>query len=141
MEYLTDASVGDFRVTPETFTDDWDPRADSAPIALANFCPFCSIATRWDVDVDPAKNVVHRESMAVVVAELFPLPVAAGLATVLAVDGDAAGAELELLEQAVIAAASTRPSAGTMMAWRAMEENRMRLRLPLRVRGRSPGDN
>src|ERR1700749_654145 len=99
MVYLRVAVVGDFRVAGEvTLTDDWEPMAYRPPIALANFCPFCSIVTRWDVDVDPAKNVVHMESMAAVVAALFPLPApplpvgdaAAGLAAVLAV-GEAAG--------------------------------------------------
>jgi hypothetical protein len=139
MVYLRVAVVGDFTVAGEvTLTDDWDPMADIAPSALENFCPFCIIATRWDVDVDPAKNVVHMESMAVVAVALFPLPApplpdgdaVAELAAVLAVDGAAAGGELELLEQAVIAAASARPSTGTMMARPALEENRMRLRLP-----------
>lgn len=115
-------------------TDDWDPMADIAPRAVANFCPFCNIATRWDVGVDAAKNFIHMESMAVVVAALEPVPVPAvddpAVAAVLAVDGAAAGGELELLEQAVIAAASARPSTGTMTARLASEENRMPLRLP-----------
>jgi hypothetical protein len=158
MVYLRVAVVGDFRVAGEvTLTDDWDPMADIAPSAVANFCPFCSIATRWDVDVDAAKNFTHMESMAAVVAALEPVPVPAvddpAVAAGLAVDGAVAGGgELELLEQAVIAAASARPSIGTMMARPASEENRMRFRLPRYasylalksehapgVRGRFPG--
>jgi hypothetical protein len=99
-------------------------------IVLAKAEPFCSRATRWALGVDPLKNFSQVALMVAVDALEAPDPPAAlavGAAEVAAADGLAAGAlELGLLEQAVIAAASTKPSAGAARTRRTSWWNRIR---------------
>jgi hypothetical protein len=102
-------------------TADASGLAANALTALANVCPFWSSASRLLSEVDELKKASQFD---VIVATVAAEPLLdAGL-----LDAGLAGAELELeelellLEQAVIAAASTRPSAGARKArW-----NRMR---------------
>jgi hypothetical protein len=138
MVYLTVAVVADFNVTDETLADDCEPIADMAPIAWANFCPFCSRAIRSDVGVDPAKNFSQLALIVEIDAALDPFaPGDPAVFPDAAVAGLEAGADVDepevgvvLLEQAVIAAASTRPKAGTSIAFGRSRWNRTGLRLP-----------
>jgi hypothetical protein len=97
----------------------------------ANACPFCSRLTRSDVGVFPLKNFSQFALIVAVAALELPVPAGleAGAAGLAGADGLAAGElelELELLEQAVIAAASTKPSAGATRTRRAWRWNRIR---------------
>jgi len=95
-------------------------------ISSLNFWPFCSSATRFEVGVDALKNVSQLDLIVATAAD-EPPPLLA-LADGLFPPGvaDVAGAvvagvvELDPLEHAVIAAASTRPSAGARKIRRAM---------------------
>jgi hypothetical protein len=81
--------------------------------------PFCSRAMRLLFGVEELKNVFQLVVIAAIVAAEPPLAgVLEAPAGVAAADDDgallaAAGAELELLEQADIVAASMRPSTGS----------------------------
>jgi hypothetical protein len=110
--------------------------ADRPDMAGANFCPFCRRAIRSGVGVDPAKNF---SQLALIVAVALPLaPVEPDDVLEAAAVGLDAGVDelelgLELLEQAVIEAASTRPSAGTRNVRPAPKRNR--ILAPPTVRG------
>ena len=97
---------------------------ENAWTALAKICPFCSSWTRLLFGVDELKNA-SQFAVIVATSDAEPLPEAELVAEALeAADvGLAGGAdelELELLlEQAVIAAASARPSAGARKIRRA----------------------
>jgi hypothetical protein len=121
--------VDDASVTEETVADAVVPRADREVISPAKACPFWSRLTRSDVGVEPLKNFFQLDLIVAIVAVEPPddelvagadvgVPVAAGVEL---------GLELELLpEQAVIAAASTRASAGARKIRRAKRWNRIR---------------
>jgi hypothetical protein len=110
-------------VTDVTFADADEARPpDSAWISAANFWPFCSSEIRLAVGVAGLKNASKLALIAAVVADEPPLELAGELLPAGAA-GDVAGVdELELLalEQAVIAAASARPSAGASKIRRAV---------------------
>jgi hypothetical protein len=99
-------------------------------ISAVKAWPFCSRLTRSDVGVDPLKNFSQLDLIVAIVADEPPddelvagadvgVPVAAGVVLGLELG-------LELLEQAAIAAASTRVSAGARKIRRAKRWNRIR---------------
>jgi hypothetical protein len=100
------------------------------PTVLANAGPFCSKLTRSAFGVFPLKNFSQLALIVAVVALELPAPVpelGPGAAELVAADG-LGGGELgpELLEQADIAAASTKPSAGAARTRRTSKWNRIR---------------
>lgn len=122
--------MDDASETEETVADAADPRADSELISVENACPFCSRLTRSDVGVDPLKNFTQLDLIVAIVAAELPDDVAGADPLVAAgLELEVAGLELELellLEQAVIAAASTRANAGARNIRRARWRNRIR---------------
>jgi hypothetical protein len=116
------AFVGEFTVTESTLdvTADASGLAANALIAVEKVSPFCRYLARWSVGVEELKNASQLVFIAASAEAEPPPPAAALLAGAAGVD--AAGLELEelLLEQAVIATASARPSAGARKIRRAM---------------------
>src|SRR5262249_45889143 len=111
--YFTVAFVGEFSVTESTLdvTADASGLAANALIAAAKVAPFCRYLARWPVGVEELKNA---SQLVLIAASVEAEPPPAGV--------DEAALELEepLLEQAVIATASARPSAGARKIRRAM---------------------
>jgi len=98
-------------------------------ISAAYFSPFCKSATRSEVGVDALKNFSQLVLIVASVAdEPPPVLVLAGALLVAGAAGVLAGGDVVLgllLEQAVIAAASARPSAGARKIRRAVYWNRI----------------
>jgi hypothetical protein len=116
--YFTDACVGEVNVTEVTLAETADASGllENALTELARICPFCSSWTRLLFGVDELKNA---SQLVVIVAMVAAEPLLEAEPDAEALEGADAGlaggeeVELELLlEQAVIAAASARPSAG-----------------------------
>ena len=126
--YFTVACVAEVSVTESTFevTADASGLPENASTAEANVDPFCSNWTRLLFGVDELKNASQLAVIAATAAEEPPLVL--GLADELfeagaVVDDDVAGGVLVvlgLLEHAVTAAASARPSAGARKIRRAV---------------------
>jgi hypothetical protein len=118
------AFVGEVTVTETTLdvTADASGLAANALIAAAKVAPFCRYLARWSVGVEELKNASQLVLIAAS-AEAEPLPageLAALLAGAAVVDVVELGLGEPLLEQAVIATASARPSAGPRKIRRAM---------------------
>jgi hypothetical protein len=130
MVYPTVARVGDASVTEETVADAVAPRVDSAVISPAKARPFWSRLTRSDIGVEPLKNFFQLDLIVAIVADEPPddeLVAGAGVGEPAGVEVELKlGLELELLpEQAVIAAVSTRASAGARKIRRVKRWNRI----------------
>jgi hypothetical protein len=133
--YFTLARVGEVTVTEVTLavTADASGVAENAVTALARTCPFWSNWTRLLFGVDELKN---SSQLVLIVATVAAEPpddeLAVGVPNAVAVAAGAeleAGAEVELellLEQAVIAAASARQSAGARKIRRPVRRNGIR---------------
>jgi hypothetical protein len=118
------AFVGEFSVTESTLdvTADASGLAANALIAAAKIAPCCRYLARWSAGVEELKNASQLVLIASSVAA-EPLPageLAALVAGAAGVDEVELGLEELLLEQAVIATASARPSAGARKIRRAM---------------------
>jgi hypothetical protein len=122
--------VAEFIVTEFTLAEaDEAMPPDRAWISAANFCPFCSSEMRFAVGVDGSKNASQLALIVAVVAD-EPPPVLADELLPAGAAVEVAGAAVEvvgvvlevveLLEQAVTATASARPSAGARKIRRAM---------------------
>jgi len=116
--------VGEFSVTESTLdvTADASGLAANALIAAAKVAPFCRYLARWSVGVEELKNA---SQLFLIAASDEAEPPPAGELAALAAGAagvDEAALELDepLLEQAVIATASARPSAGARKIRRAM---------------------
>jgi hypothetical protein len=116
-------------VTESTLAEADEARPpDRAWISAANLWPFCSSWIRLVVGVDALKNASQLALIVACVADEPPavadalFPVAVAVADDEAGDVEAGGVEVlePLLEQAVTAAASARPSAGAIKTRRAM---------------------
>jgi len=116
--------VGEFSVTESTLdvTADASGLAANALIAAAKVAPRCRYLARWSVGVEELKNA--SQLVLIAASDEAEPPPAGELDALLAGPAgvDAAALELEelLLEQAVIATASARPSAGARKIRRAM---------------------
>jgi hypothetical protein len=133
--YFTFAWLLDVSVTESTLdvTADANGLDENAMIAAANCEPFCSSWARSLFGVDELKNSAQLVLIAVTAAAEPPDDEpAVGVPSAVAVAVGAeleAGAEVELellLEQAVIAAASVRQSAGARKIWRPVRRNGIR---------------